>query len=134
MLKTYRGSCHCKAIRFEADLDLSAGTSRCNCTFCSKSQFWGVLITPDAFRLLSGEEQLADYAPKGGHARFCKVCGVGAFFEGTRPGHGPYVIVRVTALDDVELAGLKVSYMDGRSDTWALLHQSPHVDHFKRSP
>jgi hypothetical protein len=120
-LKTYRGSCACGAVRFEADLDLQAGTTRCNCTLCTKAGLWGVTIAPSAFRLLGGEDNLADFqrGAKIGHFVFCKTCGVRPFGHGDAPWmNGRYVSVQLTSLDDADLSDVPVKYFDGRHDNW----------------
>jgi len=124
MNKTYTGSCHCGAVRFEVDMDLSTTTTKCNCSICRKTRAWSAIVKPPAFRLLKGEDALSDYqfGAKNGHHLFCKQCGVRPFGRGyVEQIGGDFVSINLGALDDAsdeELAKAPVQLMNGRDNDW----------------
>jgi hypothetical protein len=84
-LKKYSGSCHCGALKFEADIDLSKGTTKCNCSICAKARAWFALVEPEHYRPIAGTETQAEYhwTPPGHptpniHYHFCRTCGIRA--------------------------------------------------------
>lgn len=124
MKKTYHGSCHCGRIRYEADIDIQAGTGKCNCSICWKRRYWGANIKPEDFRLLCEEAGISDYqfGTLSAHHRFCANCGVPAYGTGyIEAVGGAYVSINLACLDDLdpaELAEAPVQYFDGRNNSW----------------
>ena len=124
MRKTYQGSCHCGAVKFEVEVDLSEGTSRCNCSYCSKIRWWGAMAKPEDFRVLAGDDQLGDYqfGSMAGHHRFCRTCGTAVFGHGYIEALGgefrSFSVAALDGLTEAELGGLSITYQDGRNDNW----------------
>lgn len=117
MTKTLHGSCKCGAVRFEADVDLTQGTTKCNCTSCWKRRWWSVAVKPAQFRSLGGEERLST---AGG---FCSGCGIVPYnhVPAAEWNDGAYVSINVAALDDLdprELMAAPIRLCDGRNDNW----------------
>lgn len=123
MLETYPGSCHCGAVRFEADLDLTQPTYRCNCSICRRNRFWAAIAKEGALRILAGEERLTKYVfnTRKNEHYFCEVCGVRPFGIGTQTPIGRMYGVNLGCLEGVSeqaLAAVPVVYVDGRNDRW----------------
>jgi hypothetical protein len=112
-----QGSCHCRAVRFSARLDLSTAF-RCNCTICLKSGATVVPCSPSDFTLASGEADLFEYrfGPATLTRFICRHCGILCFARGPGPDGNPMVGVNVNTLDDAEVSALPVVYFDGRHD------------------
>lgn len=125
MRKMYEGGCHCGAIKYEADIDFEEqGTSKCNCSLCTKLRWWSTMIKPSTFRLLTSEDALTDYRVQQVvevHNLFCKRCGIHSFHRGNVPQiGGEFVGINIACLEMTpkEFGALRVKYQDGRNDSW----------------
>ncbi|MGY4396989.1 hypothetical protein ACVWZA_002180 [Sphingomonas sp. UYAg733] len=122
--RLYRATCHCGQVAIEADLDLRAGTGRCNCSICGKSRYWGAIVAPDDVAAIEGENHLAEYrfGSQTMQILFCVRCGIRVFGKGYLDLlGGDFYSINLACLDnasDEELAAAKVRYSNGRDDDW----------------
>jgi hypothetical protein len=116
MPETHSGSCHCGAVAYEVETDLD-GVIECNCSHCYRKGLALTFVSPDAFRLKSGEGSLSRHTfntHKIEHL-FCETCGVQSFARGTAPSGDPMIAVNVRTLTDVEPWSWTAKRVDGRS-------------------
>jgi hypothetical protein len=126
-LKTRSGSCHCGAVRFEADIDLTQGTVKCNCSSCTKARSWLAMVPASRYRLTAGSASQANYqwTPPGRPGptiefHFCNICGIRTPARGEMEAMGgTFYAVQIPLLNDVdpeELATAPIQYVDGLHD------------------
>ncbi len=121
MKQAVTGRCHCAAVRFSCQIDLTAPSTRCNCSICLKHRFWLTVVPADELRLVQGEEALVEYrfGSQRVRHRFCRHCGVKPFGESSNPAFGGrFFAVNVACLDlePEALAQIPIQYNDGRHD------------------
>lgn len=126
-LATHRGSCHCGAVAFEVDAPAIVDALDCNCSICTKTGFLHLIVPRSRFRLLRGEDMLADYRFGTGVAvhRFCSRCGVKGFY--VPRSHPDGIDVNVRCLDRSTIAELRVGLFDDadrEAATAAIAHLS----------
>lgn len=111
-MKTYKGGCHCGAIRYEVDADLTE-TLVCNCSHCEKKGFILHFVDQDKFRLTQGELELISYQfnKKAIDHLFCKICGTESFAKGIA---FPKVAINVRCLDGVDISVLNPKAFNGK--------------------
>ena len=125
--RRYHGSCHCGAVRYEAEFDLSAGTNRCNCSICSKARAWFLFVRDGHFKLLAGEDALGSYqwvppgrTEAGLSYRFCSRCGIRVFATGELAQlGGRFYALHVPTVDDIdreELCAAPLNFIDNAHD------------------
>ena len=112
----HQGGCHCGAVRYRVDIDLTKPVTACNCSICGRTGTLLSFVPNGSFTLEKGEESLTDYqfGKKNIHHLFCKVCGVRSFARGQGP-NGPMVAINTRCLDDVEPEQLQIRRFDGKS-------------------
>lgn len=78
-VRTEKGSCHCKAVEFEVDLENGyENVRRCNCSICSRKGAIMAAVPLDRLRITRGADKLSMYQWNTKTARhyFCSVCGI----------------------------------------------------------
>ena len=110
-----RGGCHCKAVRFEAEVPETVEVLDCNCSICAKTGFRHLIVPHGDFTLLSGEEALTSYRFGTGTAEhlFCSACGVKSFYQPR--SHPDAWSVNFNALDDPSGLAVTATAFDGRN-------------------
>ncbi len=113
---SHAGGCHCGAVRYRVDIDLTQPVIQCNCSICSRTGTLLAFVPESSFTLEKGEQNLTDYQfnKKAIHHVFCKTCGIKPFANGQGP-KGPMVAINLRTLEDVNTHELATHKFDGKS-------------------
>jgi hypothetical protein len=115
-MTTYHGSCHCGRIAFDVDGTLES-VMACNCSICQRKGSLMWFVPREQLHLRTPEADTSVYTFNR-HVikhRFCPVCGMHPYGEGTDPKGRAMAAVNIRCLEGVDLDTIPVTRFDGRS-------------------
>ena len=117
-MTTYRGKCHCGAVRFAFRTEEPITTGiRCNCSICIRrgAAMSTTYFPREAFEQLEGLDKLTVYiwGDRMVNHYFCATCGIHPFHD-VIGKEGRYR-VNLGCIDDLDVQGLSITMIDGRS-------------------
>lgn len=121
----YRGSCHCGAVQFEIETEIT-DLYTCDCSLCSKKNALITTVHEDKFKLLAGADKLTLYQWNSKIARhfFCSVCGIYPFHrKRSMPDHYG---INVRCLEGFDASTIAVRQAEGK--TMSVVAESPRPD------
>lgn len=126
-LVTHRGGCHCGRVRFDVDAPADIEALECNCSICRMTGFVHLIVPAARFRLLAGQDALAEYTFNTGAAkhRFCRHCGIKSFY--VPRSHPDGIDVNVRCLDAATVRSVRITPFDDANrdaETAAIAHLS----------
>jgi hypothetical protein len=108
------GGCHCRAIRFTAELPgPPVPALDCNCSVCAMTGYLHIIVPHAVFDLLCGRDSLSSYrfGTRTAEHLFCRHCGVKSFYQ-PRSHPGAWS-VNAHCLD--ETIDLEIELFDGKN-------------------
>lgn len=114
-MQTCKGGCHCGRVSFEIKVPAEVTVHRCSCSICHKSGYLHLTVEAKHFKLLAGEDDLADYRFHTGVARhlFCSHCGIKSFY--VPRSHPDSFSVNLNCLELPNEIQVSVKDFDGRN-------------------
>lgn len=104
--KTYHASCHCKAVSFEVIAPKHLVVWDCNCSICYMKKNWHFIVPYANLKLAEGSEDfLTEYKfnTKTAKHKFCKQCGVQAFYIPRSNPDGAAITLACVPVDEVSI-------------------------------
>ncbi|KAL2801908.1 Mss4-like protein [Aspergillus granulosus] len=114
---TYKGSCHCGAVKFSFTLERPIEETEvvsCNCTMCTVNGY--LLVYPKesdiAFNHASDAVTEYRFNKKQFPHYFCSTCGSSVYAKG--PETTDIMAVNVRAVEGIDLESLKLKHLNGK--------------------
>jgi hypothetical protein len=111
-MKTYRGSCHCGAVKFTIKTDLEYSV-RCDCSICRRHGAIMVRCDQNDLEIQAGKGQLTEYRFNTNVAihYFCDRCGVYTFHKMRKLPDK--CAINAGCIDDINLSALRPICIEG---------------------